>query len=858
MTHALTGTTIYPLLFPDPTAPFHCMFVSVDSIELILGLHYPYENCHAEAPYGKNAPYCSRPTNHIKRSRVWRLLSSLAGEVTIPSPRAHSLLFELAQASCCGVTAWCQPKAIAVLGVWEEAIRREFLRVVPSAASPGAVGRSRNFLPLNGWPSVHRQGWVGEAWDVVDAEGAKQGTPGKGDGTRRRGGGGSFQVYRDAPTADTAAGPSRTRASSSATTDTVTEIRTASSSMGAAQPRPRPALADVDPNVVAPSSSSRNRPNAVVARANRLSIGDNGRNDENRNRRLQASIVELNERVQALCEEINRMQSSRAATGAVNRTTATATGDSERDLPPVKEVSEEVADEVAHDDDNDSDRDEWTTADDSEGEAAEQQEPEVVEISDDDSDVHETQTEDVEVEAEDELPGEVIEISDDSDWTGASNPDDCSDEGDEDDDLPHFSDNEADNGYDDVHSLAGSDELLVNADVLSVLSTEDHQGDNYSDGDENDGDDFLSVVPAAEQDGISHNQSPDAEEEENSFLVEELEQDLVQEYDPVSPPFYSSSSSSASDSDNEEQIITSCPPSPALSSHDLSIDAEFSSLLRLSDLFITTSPPRRPSPPQSIPQIPSPPPRTLSIYPQEPRHIQHRRLLTQQASWAPPKTRREGWIYAYSRADLPGYIKIGYTSPSPSPPSPGRSSSSSSSNRNTNQSAAAAPPSVHPVAARLAHWSAQCRAPVQELFRYHVPSSAPRIETLIHTTLRAYRREDRNCVCGQCHKEWFEILEPRAREVTEGWVNWVKSGSGGSGGDVLSDIWGSPDGGRGGGEEDESANANAIAELGPYSRMGKLSDFWMNLVLRERGQGGTVEDWLSKIGDIVGMLGRGA
>ena len=157
-----------------------------------------------------------------------------------------------------------------------------------------------------------------------------------------------------------------------------------------------------------------------------------------------------------------------------------------------------------------------------------------------------------------------------------------------------------------------------------------------------------------------------------------------------------------------------------------------------------------------------------------------------------------GYIYAYTRTTAPGLLKIGYTKEGSQPPPPRR-------------------PRRHPVDERLAWWAAACGEPVQEVFRVRVPSAVARIEGLVHTVLRPWRRVE-DPPCERCasrpghsgmHKEWFEVDEATARTVVGMW-------------------------GR-------------FSEQQPYDEFGRLGDFWSERVGRDKDgvrDGDTVRTWL--------------
>lgn len=122
-----------------------------------------------------------------------------------------------------------------------------------------------------------------------------------------------------------------------------------------------------------------------------------------------------------------------------------------------------------------------------------------------------------------------------------------------------------------------------------------------------------------------------------------------------------------------------------------------------------------------------------------------------------PRNRAPGYIYAFTRPSRPGFLKIGYTN---------------AIHHHPNH------PYPDPVDFRLARWASACGHPVVEAFRAYMPCAAERMESLIHQTLREYRRvEDPGCrPCqrrgrgGGAHDEWFEVDVEVAHRVVSSWA----------------------------------------------------------------------------------------
>jgi hypothetical protein len=232
-----------------------------------------------------------------------------------------------------------------------------------------------------------------------------------------------------------------------------------------------------------------------------------------------------------------------------------------------------------------------------------------------------------------------------------------------------------------------------------------------------------------------------------------------------------------------------------------------------------------PSPDSSSPLPPSTLihlPRSFTLYSQAPTPVaQLKQLLHSMSQIVAPGRRSGGYIYAFTRPSLPGFLKIGYVQ---DVTVPGR-------------------PYPDPVDHRLASWRATCGHPVEEAFRVRVPAAAERVEGLVHQSLRGARRVE---ACGRCgrrlrrgrsgggqHDEWFEVAAARARAVVDAWALW--------------------------------------AGCLPYDRFGRLVDFWAEKIDGEKarvGEGDSVAGWLEgmtgmveemrrwEFGNIIGTLGR--
>jgi hypothetical protein len=77
---------------------------------------------------------------------------------------------------------------------------------------------------------------------------------------------------------------------------------------------------------------------------------------------------------------------------------------------------------------------------------------------------------------------------------------------------------------------------------------------------------------------------------------------------------------------------------------------------------------------------------------------------------------------------------------------------------------------------RLKEWDRKCK----RKHSYHPNSGnglvtiphVPRVEKLIHTELKEFRKKRRCEGCGQTHKEWFDIEEAHAVKVARKWQEW--------------------------------------------------------------------------------------
>lgn len=95
-----------------------------------------------------------------------------------------------------------------------------------------------------------------------------------------------------------------------------------------------------------------------------------------------------------------------------------------------------------------------------------------------------------------------------------------------------------------------------------------------------------------------------------------------------------------------------------------------------------------------------------------------------------------GYIYAFSRPGLPGFLKIGYALDADK---------------------------------RLGFWKG-CNANLTEQLRVYMPCAVHRMESLIHGTLREHRRIETHCNrCFHQHQEWFEVDIATVKKTVGTW-----------------------------------------------------------------------------------------
>lgn len=203
----------------------------------------------------------------------------------------------------------------------------------------------------------------------------------------------------------------------------------------------------------------------------------------------------------------------------------------------------------------------------------------------------------------------------------------------------------------------------------------------------------------------------------------------------------------------------------------------------------------------------SPTSKGFRLYPQLNPEDNRKSILNTILQHSGPRNRAPGYIYAFTRPSLPGFIKIGYTSAVEQPDRP----------------------YPHPVDFRLARWASDCGYPVKEVFREYMPCAAKRMESLIHQTLREYRRIQ-DPVCRPCrrrgggrggaHDEWFEVDIDEARQAVRAWA--------------------------------------VFSEQRPYDSFGALIEFWAEKAEQERGakNGLSLVQWLERIPCYVEELRR--
>jgi hypothetical protein len=174
-----------------------------------------------------------------------------------------------------------------------------------------------------------------------------------------------------------------------------------------------------------------------------------------------------------------------------------------------------------------------------------------------------------------------------------------------------------------------------------------------------------------------------------------------------------------------------------------------------------TGAPTDPSPAQAITARPG-----FSVYSQVTPSSQFKQLLNTITQTVRRRGRVAGYIYAFARPSEPGILKIGYVQAKMEP----------------------LRPYSDPVDNRLNQWRSSCGKPIVEVFRTYIECAAERIESLVHLTLREYRRKEYP-PCSRClresqrrrgtsnggnHDEWFEIEEQVARQVIDGWASFAK------------------------------------------------------------------------------------
>lgn len=201
-------------------------------------------------------------------------------------------------------------------------------------------------------------------------------------------------------------------------------------------------------------------------------------------------------------------------------------------------------------------------------------------------------------------------------------------------------------------------------------------------------------------------------------------------------------------------------------------------------------------------------------YPQAPTALsQLKQLWNTMTQTVSPNRRHSGFIYAFARRSLPGFLKIGYV----------------------NTAAIQQPLDSDPVDNRLAKWQADCGHPIAEVFRVAIACRAvERIESLVHLTLRELRWVE-DPPCSRCerrwrsrrgrgggrHDEWFEVEEQTARCVVNLWA--------------------------------------AFAANLPYDQWGRMVDFWSEKVDEQRRlirEGDTAMNWVNRMPRLLQELTR--
>lgn len=204
----------------------------------------------------------------------------------------------------------------------------------------------------------------------------------------------------------------------------------------------------------------------------------------------------------------------------------------------------------------------------------------------------------------------------------------------------------------------------------------------------------------------------------------------------------------------------------------------------------------------------SPLSRGYRIYPQLGGKENLKSILHTILQYSGPRNRSDGYIYAFSRPTLTNFLKIGFTKAMNIPTRP----------------------YPDPVENRLARWASDCGHPVAEVFREYMPCAAERMESLIHQTLREYRRVQ-SPACNSCrfrrggrggaHDEWFEIDVEKAMKTVRSWA--------------------------------------LFSRQKPYDSFGKLVDFWAQKAEKERQlvqDGLHIGVWLEKMPQYIEEMTR--
>jgi len=234
------------------------------------------------------------------------------------------------------------------------------------------------------------------------------------------------------------------------------------------------------------------------------------------------------------------------------------------------------------------------------------------------------------------------------------------------------------------------------------------------------------------------------------------------------------------DSSDDEPIFT-----PAESEHGEDPSPSFESeLLSLAQNLAEEAPADSNPSSSSDPASPAPVP-LAQFRPYSNVHSQSRllkELLNKLPQTVTQKKLHAGYIYAFRRPGVPGFLKIGYTNDVIKP-------------------RRARP---DPVDHRLAVWSTNCGYVPELVFRVHVPHAVERVERLVHKTFQMERRVQ-NPPCARCargrrgkgrHNEWFEVEEDQVRKVVGLWKQ--------------------------------------FSVQNPYDRFGRLNEFWSQLAADEK------------------------